>query len=338
MVFSAGLNLLPNNNILKIISKANQDPYRQTVLNLFDTDKKILFRYDNRHLNFLFLNGVVEPEAEPDLTYSTRFSSPFVQKRLFHFFADELTPSLSRLYNPFEDMSATITDTSLSVPHLMRRYEVYLQQNRERILKNAPRRETDDRVIEAIFHFNLYTWLYQFLSEFDGRVTPEFPTGNGQINLLITYADRLYGVEVKSFTNRKKYQDALGQAARYGKTLEQSEIWLVFFVEAGTTRIARNMKSLIRMRRQRSWSIQFYWPQVAEGLLSTFLFDWDRLQPASSESCLFEYLSRFHPTQSDHHVLAYEGNEALLMAVALQRHFSLLSRSHLGVALLHGRP
>lgn len=232
VAYAAGLNLLPNNNILNIISKANVEPYRETVLKLFDTNQKMPFRYDNRHLNYLYLNGVVEPEAEDDLTYSTRFASPFVQKRLFHFFADELTPSLSRLYDPFTDLSDTISDTHLSIPHLMRRYESYLQEHRERLFKEAPRRAVDNRIMEAIFHFNLYTWLFQFLRDFDGRVTPEFPTGNGKIDLLITYADRLYGVEVKSFTNLKRYQEALGQAARYAQQLGQTEIWLVFFVEA----------------------------------------------------------------------------------------------------------
>ena len=231
VAFSAGLNLLPNNNILNIISKANKEPYVDTVLKLFETDQKLAFRYDNRHLNYLYLNGVIEPEPEADLTYSTRFASPFVQKRLFHYFADELIPSPGRLYDPFDELTDTITDTSLSIPHLMRRFELYLHQHRDRLLKNAPRRESDNRIIEAIFHFNLYTYLLQFLTDFDGRVVPEFPTGNGKIDLLITYAGRLYGVEVKSFANRKQYQAALKQAARYGKELGQTAIWLVFFVD-----------------------------------------------------------------------------------------------------------
>lgn len=40
-----------------------------------------------------------------------------------------------------------------------------------------------------------------------------------------------YGVELKSFSNHKKYNEALGQAAKYGKELGLPEIWLVFFVE-----------------------------------------------------------------------------------------------------------
>ena len=232
IAFAHGLKILPNNNILNIISKAKQEPYVETIYELYRTDEKIDFSYDDPHINFLYLNGVIDQSTEDESDFYVRFASPFVQKRLFNYFARQFFGNLGRLYDPFGDMSQTITDTTLSVPHLIRRYEVYLQQNRERILKGAPRRETDGRVMEAIFHFNLFTWLNQFLTEFEGRVTPEFPTGNGQIDLLVTYADKFYGIEVKSFTNPKQYRSALGQAARYGKQLKQSEIWLVFFVEA----------------------------------------------------------------------------------------------------------
>ena len=231
IAFAAGLNILPNNNILNIISKAKEEPYVDTVYELYKTDQKMPFSYDDPHLNFLYLNGVIDQTTEDQVNFYARFASPFVQKRLFNYFARQFFGNLGRLYDPFDDLTDTITDTSLSIPHMMRRYEVYLHQHRDRLLKNAPRRESDNRVIEAVFHFNLYTWLFQFFADFDGRVVPEFPTGNGKIDLLITYANRLYGVEVKSFSNRKQYQDALGQAARYGKELTQTEIWLVFFVE-----------------------------------------------------------------------------------------------------------
>jgi AAA-like domain len=231
IVFAVGLNLLPNNNILNIISKAKEQPYVDTVFQLFKTDQKLVFSYDDPHLNFLYLNGVIDQTSEDQSTFYVRFASPFVQKRLFNYFARQFFGHLGRLYDPLGDLTDTITETTLSVPHLLRRYEVYLRQNHTRLIKNAPRRESDNRVFEAIFHFNLYTYLYQFLADFDGRVVPEFPTGNGKINLLITYANRLYGVEVKSFINRKRYQEALGQAARYAQQLQQTEIWLAFFID-----------------------------------------------------------------------------------------------------------
>ncbi len=65
-----------------------------------------------------------------------------------------------------------------------------------------------------------------------GNVIPEFPTGNGKIDLIITYAGEQYGLEVKSYSTRGNYSHALVQAAQYGKQLGLSEIFFVFFVDA----------------------------------------------------------------------------------------------------------
>jgi len=62
-------------------------------------------------------------------------------------------------------------------------------------------------------------------------VYPEFPTGNGKIDIFIRYKTNLYGIELKSYTDESGYRDALIQAAGYGKQLGLSEIYLVFFVE-----------------------------------------------------------------------------------------------------------
>jgi hypothetical protein len=40
-VLAAAVNILPNNNILNIISKANEEEYRDDVLDLFKTDQKV---------------------------------------------------------------------------------------------------------------------------------------------------------------------------------------------------------------------------------------------------------------------------------------------------------
>ena len=61
-VYSTAINVLPNNNILNIISKARQEPYQDLVLELFRTGEKIPFTYDDGYLNFLYLNGVIDWE------------------------------------------------------------------------------------------------------------------------------------------------------------------------------------------------------------------------------------------------------------------------------------
>ena len=87
------------------------------------------------------------------------------------------------------------------------------------------------RIYEAVYHFNLFSYLNAFLKEPGGKVIPEFPTGNGKIDLILFYGKNKYGLELKSFSNERNYKKALEKAARYGKQLELAVIYLVFFVE-----------------------------------------------------------------------------------------------------------
>ncbi len=230
-VYAAALNLLPNNNILNIISKAKQEPYKPYVLELFQTEEKVNFIYHDPIVNFLYMNGVVSVERANLGENYVKFASPYVQKQLFNHFARELYQKMDRLYSPFEDLSDTITEQSIDIHRLLQRYEQYLQANREMVLKDAPRRKNDLRVFEAVFQFHLYLYLVSFFRNYGVQVFPEFPTGNGAIDLLIRYAGQLFGLELKSFANQPGYREALKQAAIYGKKLGVTEIWLVLFVE-----------------------------------------------------------------------------------------------------------
>jgi len=176
------------------------------------------------------MNGVVAWERVGRDRYDVKFPCPFVQKRLFNYFADDLFGQMVRVHDPFADLSDTITEDSLNVENLLRRYGVYLRENSEWLLKGVPRR-ADMRPYEAVYHFSLYMYLSRFLRHHDGRVWPEFPTGNGKVDLSIEYAGRVYGLEVKSFASAYEYRKSLGQAARYGKRLGLEEITLAFFVE-----------------------------------------------------------------------------------------------------------
>lgn len=230
-VYAAAIKTLPNNNILNIISKADKEPYKHTVLELFKTDRKMPFNYDNRNLNYLYLNGVIDREKENRVDYYVRFASPFVQKRLFNYFSTNLFDSLGRLMEPLTDIGAIIAPGHLDIRGLMALYREYLAKNKEWLFKDVPRR-SDMRVFEAVFHFNLYAYLNELLRERRGRVFPEFPTGNGKIDLLIKYEDKTYGIEIKSFTDRSSFHTALSKAAIYGKQLGLEEIYLVSFLES----------------------------------------------------------------------------------------------------------
>ncbi len=222
---------LPNNNILNIIEKADTEPYKDKVLELFRTDEKIEFRFDDKELNFLYMNGITDiEESRDEMTLYTRFSCPFVQKRLFNYFSNEIFDRLGRLVAPFENLDDAITEERLNIPNIIKRYRTYLRENREWLFKEAPRRN-DLKLFEAVYHFNLYRYLYDLLKIWKSVVFAEFPTGNGKVDILIKHAGKLYALELKSFVNEWAYKKALKQTAGYGRQLGLSEISLLFFIE-----------------------------------------------------------------------------------------------------------
>ncbi len=229
--YAAAAFVLPNNNILNLISKAKVSPYKESVLELFKTDEKIPFKFDDPEINYLYMNGLIDLDKVGRTEYYVKFSSPFVQKRLFNYFSGELFDYMGKLVEPFENLDQVLPSSGVNLRHLMKCYGVYLAKNREWLLKEAPRRK-DLRVFEAVYHFNVYMYLHKFFNVRGGKVYPEFPTGNGKIDLIIQYEGRTYGLELKSFSHEGMYKEALKQAAKYGKRLSLKEIGLVFFVES----------------------------------------------------------------------------------------------------------
>jgi hypothetical protein len=229
-VFAAATYDLPNSNILNIISKAKQEPYKQSVLELFRTDIKLSFKFDDPDTNFLYMNGVVDREIVDTNERYIKFACPFVQKRLFNYFSSELSRYIGRLYEPLLDLENVINDEQIHIKNVIGLYQQYLKKNAGWLFKDAPKRD-DLRIQEAVYHFNLYAYLNEFLRGFGGKVFPEFPTGNGKVDLIIRYRDKLYAIEVKSFTNLYLYRQALTKAAQYAKKLGIPVISLVFFID-----------------------------------------------------------------------------------------------------------
>ncbi len=228
-VYMLAVRALPNNNILNIINKARSLHYRDVVLELFKADDKTEFSFDDDKLNYLYMNGIIDIEEEQN-TLHAKFASPMIQKRLFNHFSRELFRYMGKLREPFEDLSDTFTDVGLNIKGLMKRFETHLNKNHQWLLEDAPRRK-DLRIFEAVYHFSLYRFLYDFLGERKARVYPEFPTGNGKVDLVIKYNGEMHALEVKSYKDETAYYEALDQAARYGRQLGLSEISLVFFIE-----------------------------------------------------------------------------------------------------------
>jgi hypothetical protein len=230
IVYAAATYALPNNNILNIISKAKEKENKKLILTTFQAKEKLEFKFDNKIINALYMNGVIDKEIEDQTRYYIKFSCPFIQKRLFNYFSDECFSEMGTLVDPFRKLDDVITDTDLHIPNLMKLYQTYLKKNKKWLFQSVPRR-ADLRIYEAVYHFNLFAYLNEFLKTPGGRVFPEFPTGNGKIDLIVTYGNKSYALELKSFSNTRNYKLALERAAKYGIQLKRKEIFLVFFVE-----------------------------------------------------------------------------------------------------------
>ncbi|MCP4150913.1 MAG: hypothetical protein GY757_24415 [bacterium] len=231
ILYAAATYALPNNNILNIISKAKEEANRERVLKMFQTDEKMEFRFDDEVTNALYMNGIADKELVGSTRYYLKFSCPFVQKRLFNHFAYLYFKEMGTLVEPFVSLDNVISRDGLNIKNLIGLYGLYLEKNKDWLFKNVPRR-SDSKIYEAIYHFNLFSYLDRFLKSKDGRVIPEFPTGNGKIDWIVRYSGKTYGLKLKSYTDQAGYRKALEQSARYGKQLKLKEIYLLVFVPA----------------------------------------------------------------------------------------------------------
>jgi len=230
-VYGAATHILPSNNILNLISKVNKPPYDEIVMEFFKTDEKIAFHFDNTDINYLYMNGVIDQEKVADDEYYLKFSCPFVQKRIFNYFSNRFFSYLGQLIHPLDAMEDAINEETLQIPNIVKRYRAYLKKNQETSFKNVPRRKTDLKIYEAIYHFNLYRYLYDLLRTRGVEVIPQFPTGNGKIDLILKYREKVYALELKSFKDMYGYEKGIAQAAAYGRQLGLKEIVLLVFVE-----------------------------------------------------------------------------------------------------------
>jgi len=232
--YAAASFVEPNNTIMNLISKANQPEYRGTLLQLFKTDEKTPFKFDHPHFNFLYMNGVitfsVEESLETGTEFFAKFSCPFVQKRLFNRFCDEYFEYIGRPYDPTLELDDIFLKDEIQIYPLLKMYETYLQNNKHWINKTIPLRN-DGRFYEAFYHFNFFRWLFDILIHSNGYVIPEFPTGNGKIDLIISYADKKYALELKSFSRSSEITKAVQRCALYGKHLKLNEIHLIYFYD-----------------------------------------------------------------------------------------------------------
>lgn len=230
-VYAAATHILPNNNILNLISKVNKPPYDDIVLEFFKTNEIITFNFDNKYINYLYMNGVITEEQVKPNEYYLKFSCPFVQKRIFNYFSNQFFSYLGQLIHPLDTMKDAIDEEALYIPYIIQRYQAYLKKNHEVFFKNVPRRKTDLKIYEAIYHFNLYRYLVDLLNVRGVEVIPQFPTGNGKIDLILKYRGKIYALELKSCKDMYTFERGIGQAAEYGQQLGLTEVVFLVFIE-----------------------------------------------------------------------------------------------------------
>jgi hypothetical protein len=234
-VYRVSLSREWNNTVLNLVKKA-KGPYQGQVLELF-ARSDLAFRLDAEWCNYLYLNGIIDVDTVVDergqKTDICRFSSPFVQERLYHALVDDLvgdrTPILA--LEPLDDLGDVFAGEALNLPALLGRYKAYLERLAAKGLhpwKEQPRR-ADLHLTEAVGHFHLYAWLQAAV----GRrcvINPEFPTGNGWVDLHLRWGDQRGIIEVKSFVDRYELDRSREQAARYAASLGLDRVTLALFV------------------------------------------------------------------------------------------------------------
>jgi hypothetical protein len=138
---------------------------------------------------------------------------------------------LGQLVHPLDAMEDAMDNENLYIPNIIKRYQAYLTKNHGIFFKDVPRRKDVLRIYEAIYHFNLYRYLYDLLKSWDVDVVPHFPTGNGKIDLILKYKGKYYALELKSFKNMHTHEKGIDQAAEYGRQMGLKDVALLEFVE-----------------------------------------------------------------------------------------------------------
>ncbi len=238
-VWNAARFLEPNNTVLNLIAKAKLPEYQSFLLELF-THADIPFAFHEPLHSYLYLHGIIEPETTqlPDGRFINvcRFSSPFIQDTLYHALSSGLVGDRMPILalHPLDDLADVFVPgaDSFQLPALLRRYKDYLARLKAKGMnpwKEQPRRQSDHQLTEAVGHFHLYAWLQAAL----GRrcvVSPEFPTGNGRVDLHLRCGEARGLIEVKSFVDQYQARADRAQAAHYAKQVGLNGVTLAVFV------------------------------------------------------------------------------------------------------------
>ena len=233
-VYLSACEVEHNNTVRNIISKARND-YQSNVLELF-THSNVHFSFNNDWCNYMYMHGLIGYDIfheKNKINHVCRFSSPFIQICLYSALTSDIKQAQNRstlALNPMDMLDDVYSGSTLNTEALLQRYKDYLNRLKESGFnpwQNQPRRK-DFHLTEAVGHFHLYYWLQMALG-IQSTISPEFPTGNGKVDLHIEYKDKMGIIEVKSFTNANDAKLALHQAAHYAKQTGYPDVTIAMF-------------------------------------------------------------------------------------------------------------
>lgn len=184
------------------------------------------------------MHGIIEPTIEQDtggeLVATCRYTSPFIQDCLYQALRDELVAQTDAVLalHPLDELDDVFASVGLNLPALLTRYKDYLARLKAAGInpwKAQPRRETDYQLTEAVGHFHLYAWLQQTIGK-GCVINPEFPTGNGRVDIHVQCDQQRGLIEVKSFVDARRFKRDKVQAAAYAQQMGLDEVTMAVFI------------------------------------------------------------------------------------------------------------
>jgi hypothetical protein len=223
--------------VVNMIAKVKDSEYQAFLTTLFTTSNIPFFFHHTTH-NYLYLHGIIEPTLETlpngEKQDVCRFTSPFVQQCLYDALSSELIgqdiPILA--LEPLDELTDVFEGTFLKLPALLNRYKDYLARLHAQGMnpwQEQPRRKTDFKLTEAVGHFHLFSWLREAVGE-RCIISPEFPTGNGKVDLHLKCGSQLGIIEVKSFVKSYQLKFDKKKAADYAKSLGLNNVTMAVFI------------------------------------------------------------------------------------------------------------
>jgi hypothetical protein len=235
-VYANACEIEHNNTVRYMIIKARNE-FKHSIIKLF-TDSNIHFSFNYDWCNYMYMHGLIgyEMVQENNQVYHVcRFSSPFIQTCLYSAFVGEIKENQDRsmiALEPLDTLDDVFNGPDLNIPALLSRYKNYLKRMKESgedLWKDQPRRKSDFHLTEAVGHFHLYHWLSMALRK-RCIIRPEFPTGNGKVDLHLLCKDDKKGlIEVKSFVNAYEVKESITQAAKYASKTNHSSVSIALF-------------------------------------------------------------------------------------------------------------